>query len=128
MEMLLNIVLLAVGFVFLVKGADIFVDGSSNVARTFHVPSLVIGLTIVAMGTSFPELAVSSVAAVQGSNEIALSNVIGSNLFNLLMVLGLSAVIRRLPVEKKRDHTGFSPVHSIDGFCFLLCRSRLSSF
>lgn len=100
MMMFLNIVLLVAGFVFLVKGADIFVDGSSNVARTFHVPGLVIGLTIVAMGTSFPELAVSSVAAVQGSNEIALSNVIGSNLFNLLMVLGLSALIRRLPVEK----------------------------
>ncbi len=108
--MILNIVLLLIGFFALVKGADIFVDGSSNIAKAFHVPSLVIGLTIVALGTSAPELAVSSVAAIQGSNEIALSNVIGSNLFNLLMVLGISSLFKTLPVDDcvvKRDFPMF---------------------
>ncbi len=106
----LNIVILIIGFVALIKGADIFVDGSTGIARLFHVSGLVIGLTIVALGTSAPELAVSTAAALQGSNEIALSNIIGSNLFNTLMVLGISAVMRSLPVEKsvvKRDFPVF---------------------
>ena len=94
------------GFIALVKGADVFVNGSAALAKIFHVPSLIIGLTIVALGTSAPELAVSSSAALQGSNEIALSNVLGSNVFNLLGVLGVCAIIHPLPVEKavlKRD-------------------------
>lgn len=106
MEMVLQIVLLILGFVALIKGADIFVDGSSSLAAIFKVPSVIIGLTIVAMGTSAPELAVSTSAALKGSNEIALSNVVGSNLFNLLMVLGVCAVIKPVPIEnviKKRD-------------------------
>lgn len=103
---ILNILLLAAGFVALIKGADWFVDGSSALAKTFHVPGLIIGLTIVALGTSAPELAVSTLAAIQGSNEIAISNVVGSNLFNLLCVLGVCALIYPVPVEKgitKRD-------------------------
>ena len=107
MEMVLQIVLLILGFVALIKGADIFVDGSSSLAAIFKVPSVIIGLTIVAMGTSAPELAVSTSAALKGSNEIALSNVVGSNLFNLLMVLGVCAVIRPIPIDhviKKRDY------------------------
>lgn len=106
MNLFLNIILLLVGFVALIKGADFFVDGSSSLARTFKVPSVIIGLTIVAMGTSAPELAVSTSAALKGSNEIALSNVVGSNIFNLLMVLGVCAMIRPIPVDKgiiKRD-------------------------
>lgn len=106
MEMVLNIVLLIAGFVALIKGADIFVDGSSSLAAIFKVPSVIIGLTIVAMGTSAPELAVSTSAAIKGSNEIALSNVVGSNIFNLLMVLGVCAVIMPVPIDniiKKRD-------------------------
>ena len=102
----LNILLLIVGFAALVKGADFFVDGSSALARTFKVPGVIIGLTIVALGTSAPELAVSASAAIQGANEIALSNVVGSNIFNLLMVLGVCAIIRPIPIEKvilKRD-------------------------
>ena len=102
----LNILLLIVGFAALVKGADFFVDGSSALARTFKVPGVIIGLTIVALGTSTPELAVSTSAAIQGANEIALSNVVGSNIFNLLMVLGVCAIIRPIPIEKmilKRD-------------------------
>lgn len=106
MEMVLQIVLLLLGFAALIKGADIFVDGSSSLAAIFKVPSVIIGLTIVALGTSAPELAVSTSAALKGSNEIALSNVVGSNIFNLLMVLGVCAVIRPVPIEpviKKRD-------------------------
>lgn len=102
----LNILLLVVGFAALVKGADFFVDGSSALARTFKVPGVIIGLTIVALGTSAPELAVSTSAAIKGANEIALSNVVGSNIFNLLMVLGVCAIIRPIPIEKtilKRD-------------------------
>ncbi len=104
--MLLQMLILVVGFVALIRGADLFVDGSAALAKNFKVPSLIIGLTIVALGTSAPELAVSTSAALQGSNEIALSNVVGSNIFNLLAVLGLCAVIHPVPVEAgilKRD-------------------------
>jgi len=104
--LLLNGLLLIAGFAALIKGADWFVDGSSSLARNFKVPGLIIGLTIVALGTSSPELAVSISAAVQGSNEIALSNVVGSNIFNLLAVLGVCAVIHAVPVDEgilKRD-------------------------
>ncbi len=107
MKVLLDILILLVGFVALIKGADWFVDGSAAVARRFRVPGVIIGLTIVAMGTSAPELAVSTSAAIQGSNEIAFSNVVGSNLFNLLMVLGICAIIHPVPVDRlimKRDY------------------------
>ena len=86
--------LLIVGFVLLIKGADFFVDGSSDVARLFKIPSVVIGLTIVAAGTSAPEAAVSITAGLAGSNDIALNNVIGSNVFNLLVVVGVCAAIK----------------------------------
>lgn len=107
MEILLNILLLAIGFVLLIKGADFFVDGSAGVARIFKVPGVIIGLTIVAMGTSAPELAVSVSAGLSGSNAIAVSNVVGSNIFNLLAVLGICAMMKTLPVDagiKKRDY------------------------
>lgn len=107
MNILLDILILIVGFAALIKGADMFVDGSSGLARTFRVPSVIIGLTIVAMGTSAPELAVSTSAAIQGSNEIAISNVVGSNMFNLLVVLGVCAVIKSMDVDSnimKRDY------------------------
>lgn len=102
----ISLLILAAGFLALVKGADMFVDGSAGLAKGFRVPGLIIGLTVVALGTSAPELAVSTSAALQGSNEIALSNVIGSNIFNLLSVLGICAVIRPVPVDReviKRD-------------------------
>ena len=97
---------LIVGFVLLIKGADWFVDGASAVAKLLKVPSVVIGLTIVAMGTSAPEAAVSITAGLKGSNEIAISNVIGSNLFNLLMVIGICAAIKAFSTDMeilKRD-------------------------
>ena len=98
--MILTIILLVVGFVCLIKGADFFVDGASRLALKFKVPSLIIGMTIVAMGTSAPECAVSISASVAGSNGMAISNVIGSNIFNLLVVCGICAVISPMAVNK----------------------------
>ena len=98
---------LIIGFALLVKGADIFVDGASSVAKKLRIPAFVIGLTIVAFGTSAPELAVSITAAMKGSNDIAIGNVVGSNIFNTLVVLGASAAITPIAVEKgmiKRDY------------------------
>lgn len=94
-------ILLLAGFAALIKGADLFVDGSSSLAGHLKVPKVIIGLTLVAMGTSAPELAVSVSAALKGANEIAMSNVVGSNIFNLLCVLGLCSVIHPLPVDKE---------------------------
>ena len=105
--LILSVLKLVVGFLLLVKGADLFVDGSSSVAKKFHIPSVVIGLTIVAFGTSAPELAVSMSAALKGSNDIAIGNVVGSNIFNTLVVLGASAAITPIAVEKgiiKKDY------------------------
>lgn len=98
---LVYFLVLAVGFAALVKGADLFVDGSASLARKFHVSSLIIGLTIVALGTSAPELAVSTTAALNHSNEIALSNVVGSNLFNLLVVLGICAAFSPISISSE---------------------------
>lgn len=100
MDMIITIGLLILGFGLLIKGADFFVDGASTVASFLKVPSVVIGLTIVAFGTSAPEAAVSVTAALNGSNAIAVSNVIGSNIFNLLAVLGCTALLSRVPVPQ----------------------------
>ena len=100
MELLLNIALLVVGFVLLVKGADYFVEGSSYIAKVLKVPTVIVGLTIVSIGTSAPELAVSVVAATKGESAMSISNVIGSNMFNLLVVLGLCAVIKPIKVKE----------------------------
>ncbi len=97
--MLTYLEILIVGFYALIKGADMFVDGSSAVAKRFKVPGAIIGLTIVAMGTSAPELAVSVTSAIKGSNELAISNVLGSNLFNVLVVLGVCALFHPVPVD-----------------------------
>ena len=99
-------VLLLVGFVLLIKGADFFVEGSSSLARILRIPSVIIGLTIVAMGTSAPEASVSINAALAGSNDIAISNVVGSNIFNGLVVVGVCAVLAAFQTNKdilKRD-------------------------
>ena len=92
------VVLLVIGFVFLVKGADAFVEGCSSVAKRFHVPTLIIGMTIVAMGTSLPETAVSITASISGNNALAVSNAVGSNIFNLMVVVGVCAVLTPLAV------------------------------
>lgn len=93
----MDYIFLIVGFVLLIKGADYFVDGSSSVAKILKVPTIIIGLTVVAFGTSMPEFSVSVTAAVKGSNDLAVSNVLGSNIFNLLVVLGCCALLN--PVQ-----------------------------
>lgn len=100
MEIVLQFVLLVVGFVLLIKGADIFVDGAGAIARKFNIPQLIIGLTIVAMGTSAPEAAVSLTAAFKGSADITIGNVVGSNIMNILVILGVTAAITPLAVAK----------------------------
>lgn len=98
-EIGLQTLLLAAGFILLVKGADWFVDGAAGLAEQFRIPQLVIGLTIVAMGTSMPEAAVSISAAMKGNADITIGNVVGSNILNILIILGLSAVVTPLAVE-----------------------------
>ena len=100
MEIVLQVLILAAGFLLLIKGADWFVDGASGIAMKFGIPQLVIGLTIVAMGTSAPEAAVSITAALKGSADITIGNIVGSNILNILIILGLSAVITPLFVQK----------------------------
>ena len=100
MGIVLQFVLLVVGFVLLMKGADWFVDGASKIADKFGIPHIVIGLTIVAFGTSAPEAAVSISAALKGSVDLAISNVLGSNIMNVLLILGLSSIIYPLAVKK----------------------------
>lgn len=92
---------LVAGFALLIKGADFFVEGSSSVARLLRIPTIIIGLTIVAFGTSAPELAVSLSASLADSNDIAVGNVIGSNIFNLLVVIGACSVVAPVAVDKK---------------------------
>ena len=106
MEYVLPYIMLVIGFLFLIKGADFFVDGSGSIAKKLRVPDIIIGLTVVAMGTSMPELVVSATSALGGSSDIAIGNVVGSNTINVLVILGLSAVILPLCVDSsifKRD-------------------------
>ncbi|MCI8408937.1 MAG: calcium/sodium antiporter [Lachnospiraceae bacterium] len=100
MEILIQAVLLVIGFVMLVKGADFFVEGAAGIAGKFGIPQLVIGLTIVAMGTSAPEAAVSITAALGGSADLTVGNVMGSNIMNILVILGITAVIVSVAIQK----------------------------
>lgn len=100
MELILQIVLLVVGFTMLVKGADWFVDGAAGIAVKFGIPQLVVGLTIVAMGTSAPEAAVSITGAMNGAADIAVGNVLGSNILNILIILGLTGFITNVAIQK----------------------------
>ena len=96
----MDYLLLVVGFVLLLKGADFFVEGSSSIAKRLRVPSLIIGLTIVAMGTSLPECAVSISAAIAGNTGVAVGNAVGSNIFNLMVVCGVCALFCPLTVSR----------------------------
>ncbi len=138
MNLLLAFLLLVVGFVLLIKGADFFVEGSSSVAKQLRVPSLIIGMTIVAMGTSLPECSVSVTASLSGQNSLAVSNAIGSSIFNLMVVCGVCALFAPLVVNRetlKRDlpfsvicallllalgFLGFQ-VTRVDGIILLVC-------
>ena len=99
-SIIIQVVLLLVGFVFLIKGSDLFVDGASSIASLLKIPTIIVGLTIVAFGTSAPEAAVSITSSLAGNNAMAVSNVIGSNMFNLLMVIGICALLGDLLMEK----------------------------
>lgn len=94
-------ILLIIGFALLIKGADLFVDGSSNIAKLLRVPTILIGLTIVAFGTSSPEATVSIIAALEGNADVALGNVVGSNIFNITLVVGVTAFLYPLRVESE---------------------------
>ena len=119
MEIVLNILLLIVGFTLLAKGADFFVDGASGIATKLKIPQIVIGLTIVAMGTSAPEAAVSISAALKGNAEITIGNIVGSNILNVLIILGLSSVIAPLVVKKSTAYIDM-PVVIVSSIVLLL--------
>ena len=97
--LIVNFILLIIGLFLLIKGADVFVDGASNIARKLRIPSLIIGLTLVSIGTSAPELSISVTSALQGMNSMSFGNVIGSNTFNVLVVIGVSALFTALTVS-----------------------------
>lgn len=100
-SIIIKFVLLIVGFVFLIKGSDFFVDGASSIASLLKIPTIIVGLTIVALGTSAPEAAVSITSSLTGSNALAVSNIIGSNMFNILMIIGIAALLGELVMEKQ---------------------------
>ena len=101
-----SILLMVLGFIILIKGADFFVDGASGIAEKFHIPQIIIGLTIVAFGTSAPEAAISISAALAGTTGIAIGNILGSNLLNILIILGISACIVPLHIGKSSIQIG----------------------
>ncbi len=119
-EILLQLLFLVIGFAMLVKGADWFVDGASGIAEKFRIPQLIIGLTIVAMGTSAPEAAVSITAAFKGSADITIGNIVGSNILNILIILGLSAIIVALPVAKQTIKVDLPFLIGISALLFVL--------
>ncbi|MBQ7241329.1 MAG: sodium:calcium antiporter, partial [Firmicutes bacterium] len=100
MTLLIKLALLALGFVMLIKGASYFVSGASGIAYRFGIPHLIVGLTIVAMGTSAPETAVSIAAAFKGSADITIGNIVGSNILNIWVILGISSIVAALTVAK----------------------------
>lgn len=116
----MDYILLIIGFALLIKGADIFVDGASSIAKKIGIPPVIVGLTIVSLGTSAPELAVSLISAMNRSNEIAIGNVLGSNLFNTLMVLGVTAVVLPLIIQKEKIKTDFFVNIAVTALLFFL--------
>ena len=98
-----NLLVLLIGFAMLIKGSDVFVEASSNIAKKFNIPSIIIGMTIVAMGTSAPELSVSINSALAGLNDMSIANVVGSNIFNLLIALGICSFLGKLKIDNYKD-------------------------
>ncbi len=103
----MNYIILLIGFGLLIKGADVFVDGASSLAKKIGIPPVIVGLTIVSIGTSAPELAVSLISALKGSNNIAIGNVVGSNIFNTLMVLGVTTIVLPIIIHKEKVRADF---------------------
>jgi len=126
----MNYILLLIGFILLIKGADFFVEGSSNIAKFFKIPTIIIGLTLVAFGTSAPEAAVSITAAFNNSADLSVSNIIGSNIFNLFVVLGITALFKDVLTEKdviKNDYS-LSLISSILLFFLIGCNYFLDGY
>lgn len=116
----MDYMILLLGFILLVKGADFFVEGSSSIAKILRVPTIIIGLTVVAFGTSMPEASVSITAALQGKNDLAISNVIGSNIFNLLVVLGCCSIVKPITARTSVLKKEFPFSIMITGLLFVL--------
>lgn len=119
--MIANIILIIIGFALLIKGADLLVIGASKIAKKFNIPEIIIGLTVVAMGTSLPELVVSTTSALTGHSDIALGNVIGSNISNLFLILGVCSIIRPLKFKKETVFIENPFVIIITGLLFYFC-------
>ena len=119
--MFISILLIALGFVLLIKGADYLVDGASNVAKKFHIPEIIIGLTIISIGTSMPELFVSITSAIDGYPDMAMGNVIGSNIVNMLFILGLSAIIKSIPFKKETRLIEIPICFFVSVIFFIIC-------
>lgn len=124
--LVLQIFLMIIGFVLLVKGADFLVEGGSNIAKKFHIPELVIGLTIVSVGTSMPELMVSLTSALEGHADMSVGNVIGSNLSNLLLILGICAIIKNLKFKKETKYFESPFALIVTVLLFILANNNLS--
>lgn len=120
--MLFNIIMIVLGFVILVVGADLLVKGASNIAKKFHIPEMLIGLTIVALGTSMPELIITINSATSGANDLIIGNAIGSNLCNLLLILGLMCVIRPVEIDKEavKVHIPMAFISAVTILCLSL--------
>ena len=116
-----EVLMIILGFVLLIKGADFLVDGASGVAKRFRIPEIVIGLTIVSIGTSMPELFVSTTSALQGSADMSIGNIIGSNICNLLLILGLSAVISPMKFQKTTRNIEVPMCFGVTAVFLLLC-------
>lgn len=119
--MFISMLLIALGFVLLIKGADYLVDGASNVAKKFHIPEIIIGLTIISIGTSMPELFVSITSAIDGYPDMAMGNVIGSNIVNMLFILGLSAIIKSIPFKKETRLIEIPICFFVSVIFFIIC-------
>lgn len=122
--MIANVILIIIGFALLIKGADLLVIGASKIAKKFNIPEIIIGLTVVAIGTSLPELVVSTTSALTGHSDIALGNVIGSNISNLFLILGVCSIIRPLKFKKETILIENPFVIMITGLLFYLCLNR----
>ena len=131
--MIKEILLIVFGFVLLIKGADWLVDGASALAKKFKIPEIIIGLTIVSIGTSMPELFVSTASALEGSSDMALGNIIGSNICNLLLILGLSTLIQPVLFQKETKFVEIPMCLTVTGIFMLMCNtgnmvSRIEGF
>lgn len=124
--LVLQIFLMIIGFVLLIKGADFLVEGGSNIAKKFHIPELVIGLTIVSIGTSMPELMVSLTSALEGHADMSIGNVVGSNISNLLLILGICAIIKNLKFKKETKYFESPFALIVTVLLFILANNNLS--